>query len=131
MQTVKTCTEVKKATGKDGNPVSIYKVEMSDGKIAESYATLIPVGTPEAELVFTESNYGPKVKWNKPKNGFGGGFGGGKKATNESFALSYSKDVVCAMIPKMENIPTSSELGKVITQLADTFYTWMEGKKPA
>lgn len=55
--------------------------------------------------------------------------GGGKPKGNESFALSYSKDLVIAMLPKMEKQPTSTELAKVITTVAETFYTWLESHK--
>ncbi|HYH14717.1 MAG TPA: hypothetical protein VD794_05845, partial [Flavisolibacter sp.] len=86
----------------------------------------IPVNTPVSDIEVQESQYGLKFKL-IAKNGFAGG-GGRPKAGNESFALAYAKDIVVAMIPKMEN-PKSADLGKVAVTLAETFYTFLESKK--
>lgn len=117
METVTSCTKVRDWT-KDGKSVPIYSVGLSDGQGGESFGTEIPIGTPVDQLKIEPSQYGNKIKWNKP--GATGGFGGGgKRSGNESFALSYSKDLVVA--------------GKVdikqILETADKLYNWLEAKK--
>jgi hypothetical protein len=122
--TVTSCTYLKEwsANGKTGK---VYDVLFSDGSKGQSFAE-ISKGTPKDDLEITPNgNYPDKVKA-KAKNGFAGA---GKPKGNESFALSYSKDLVIAMLPKMEKQPTSTELAKVITTVADTFFNWLETKK--
>lgn len=118
METVISCTKVRDWT-KDGKVVPIYSVALSDGQGGESFGKEIPVGTPMSELVLEQSSYGLKIKWNKP--GSSGGFSGGgnKRSGNESFALSYAKDVVCAGKADLKNI----------FSLADKMYDWLESKK--
>jgi hypothetical protein len=117
METVVKCEKLKDWTGKDGKLVPIYSIGLSDGRGGESFGKEIPVGTPVSELILETGNYGLKIKWNKP--GSGGGFGGSKRSGNESFALSYAKDLVVA--------------GKVdikqILPLADKLYDWLNSKK--
>lgn len=112
--TVTKC-EVLKHWEKDGRKVPIYQVQLSDGQVAESFGKEIPVGTPLDQLEITKGDYGFKVKWNQPNKG---GFTR-QRSGNESFALSYSKDLVVA--------------GKVsidqILMTADRLYNWLESKK--
>lgn len=119
MESVTKCTQIKSWKGKDGKDVPIYQVEISDGQIGESFGKDIPVGTPLTELVLESSQYGIKVKWNKP-NAFAGG-GGRQRSGNESFALSYSKDLVVA---------GKVDIAKIL-ETADKLYTWLESKKKA
>lgn len=118
METVISCVKAKEWNGKP-----IYTIGLSDGRGGESFAQEIPVGTPVSELQITPNPpYGDKIKWNKPN---AGGFGGGRqRAGNESFALSYAKDLGVAYIAKGNNI----EPDKVIAW-AEKFYTWLESKK--
>lgn len=105
---------------KEWNGKPIYTIHLSDGRGGESFAREIPVGTPVSELEITPNgNYPNKIKWNKP--GGGGNAFGGKRSGNESFALSYSKDVVCAGKTDIKNI----------FELADKMYEWLEKKKGA
>jgi hypothetical protein len=118
--TVKSCTKVK-----DWNGKPIYSVKFSDGTKGNSFGSEIPVGTAKAELRITpKEGYPDDVKMNKP-NGFAGAGGGGmKKAGNESFALSYAKDLACA------NIAMGKDFGsKEVLAVAELFYTWLEGKR--
>jgi len=113
METVIKCEKIKEWNGKP-----IYSIGTSDGQGGESFAREIPIGTPVSELVFEPNgNYPTKVKWNKPNQQGGGG--SRMRSGNESFALSYSKDLVVA--------------GKVdikqILETADKLYTWLESKK--
>lgn len=124
METVTKCAEIKKWTAKDGKAIPIYQVECSDGQIGESFGKEIPIGTPITELVFESGQYGVKVKWNKPNTGGGFQRGGGNRGGNESFALSYSKDMAIAYIAQGKQI----EPQKVV-DWAEVFYTWMETKK--
>lgn len=125
MKTVTACT-FQKEWSKDGRTGKIYDVVFSDDSKGQAFGE-IPVGTTETDLEITPNgNYPAKVKLLK-KNGFPGGFK--QKAGNESFALSYAKDIVVAMIPTMEPKPKSSDLAKVTTTLADTFFEWLETKK--
>lgn len=113
---VTSCVKAKEVNGKN-----IYKVGLSDGRFGESFATEIPIGTKVEDLNLEDTQYGLKIKLIK-KNGFGG-----RPATpkgNESFALSYAKDYACAMIGQGKEFKTDH-----IIQLADKFYTWLEGKK--
>jgi len=116
METVVKNDEIKK-----WNDKPIYGIGLSDGQGGESFQ-MIPIGTPVSELVITPNPpYGNKIKWNKP-GASGGGFGGGRQRSgNESFALSYSKDIVCAGKTDVKNLFT----------LADKMYDWLEKKKGA
>lgn len=119
MDHVLSCTKVRDWT-KDGKVVPIYSVALSDGQGGESFGKEIPVGTPMSELVLEQSQYGLKIKWNKP--GASGGFsGGGRRSGNESFALSYAKDVVIGGKADIKNL----------FALADKMYDWLEKKKGA
>lgn len=111
MITVTSCEKAKEVNGKP-----VYKVGLSDGRFGESFATLIPVGTSADDFSIEESQWGLKFKMKKT----GGGFGGGKaKGGNESFALSYSKDLVVAGKVDIKEILTC----------ADKLYNWLESKK--
>lgn len=113
METVTKCTKLKEWNGKP-----IYQIEMSNGAIGESFNQEIPVGTPEDQLVFTSNGtYADKVKWNNPNKPQGGGFK--QRSGNESFALSYSKDLVVA---------GKVDIAKIL-ETADKLYTWLEAKK--
>lgn len=109
---------------KEWNGKPIYTIHLSDGRGGESFASEIPVGTPVSELTITPNgNYPDKIKWNKPGSG-GGGFSGRQRAGNESFALSYAKDIGVAYINKGNTV----EPEKVMAW-ADKFYDWLERKK--
>lgn len=122
METVISCTKVRGWT-KDGKSVPIYSVALSDGQGGESFGKEIPVGTPVSELVLEQTSYGLKIKWNKPGSG-GGGFSARQRSGNESFALSYAKDLAVSYVNKGTNI----EPEKVIAW-AEKFYDWLEKKK--
>lgn len=113
--TVATCTH-KKDVQFNGKTVPTYTVVLADGTTGESFGKEIPVGTPAEQIEITEGQYGKKFKWNKP--GAAGGFNKAAKG-NESFALSYAKDLVVG--------------GKVdikqILETADKLYNWLESKK--
>lgn len=116
METVVECKKIKEW---NGNP--IYGVGLSDGRGGESFQE-IPVGTPVSDLVITPNQnpaYSPRIKWNKPGGNHGGGYSG-RKSGNESFALSYAKDIVCAGKTDLKNL----------LPLAEKLYDWLEGKKP-
>jgi hypothetical protein len=125
MTTVTACTFLKEwsSNGKTGK---VYDVTFSDGTKGQSFSE-IPSGTSKDDLEITPNgNYPDKIKLIK-KNGF---MGAAKpRVGNESFALAYSKDLIVAMLPKMEKQPASGELAKVILATAEVFYTWMETKK--
>lgn len=113
METVIKCEKIK-----DWNGKAIYSIGLSDGQGGESFAQEIPIGTPVSELVITPNGtYANKIKWNKPGQNQGGG--GRPRSGNESFALSYAKDLVVA--------------GKVdikqIIETADKLFNWLESKK--
>lgn len=124
METVLSCTKVRDWINKEGKPVPIYSVALSDGQGGESFGKEIPTGTPMSELTITPNPpYGNKVTWNKPGSG-GSGFSARQRAGNESFALSYAKDLGVAYVNKGNNI----EPEKVIAW-AEKFYDWLEKKK--
>lgn len=115
----------------EGKAVPKYKVELSDGRSGECFAD-VPSGTPDSDLTIEDKGkYGLKFKWNKKPsaNGKAWGGGGAKSTINEGCALAYSKDIAVALIAKMDKAPKSEEIVKVITGMADTFYTWLESKK--
>jgi hypothetical protein len=117
MTTVKSCQQAKKADGslKEWNGKPIYEVILSDGIKGESFSS-IPAGTPDTDLTIEDGQYGKKIKLNK-KNGFAGAVK--PRVGNESFAMSYAKDLVVADKVKVEQlIPT-----------ADKIYEWLENKK--
>lgn len=117
METVKECKFKKDYKSKDGRAGKIYDVVFSDGVIAQAFSE-IPVGTSKDDLDITpgQGTFPPTVKQRK-----GGGFGGGAKvrAGNESFALSYAKDLVVADKVKIDQI----------IQTAEKLYQWLESKK--
>ena|SRR3990167_8945220 len=115
---VTACVKLKDWTNKEGKAIPIYKVSLSDFTEGESFGKEIPVGTPVESLEITEGQYGKKIKLKS--SGGGGGFGGGKQRSgNESFALSYSKDLVVAGKVTIEQI----------IPVADKLYQWLESKK--
>lgn len=121
METVISCQQARTWTAPDGAVKPVFGIGLSDGRGGESFKE-IPVGTPASELIIEPNGqYPPKIKWNKPGNGWGGG-GGGKRERggNESFALAYAKDLVVG--------------GKVdikqILGTADKLYNWLESKRP-
>lgn len=117
METVIECKKVKEWNGKP-----IYYIGLSDGQGGESFQE-IPKDTPVSELKIEQSQYGLKIKWNKPNQA--GGFGGGRPKTgNESFALAYAKDYAVAMITQGKEFK-----GEHVITLAELFYKWMEEKK--
>lgn len=117
--TVKSCTKVKEWNGKP-----IYSVEFSDGTKGNSFGKEIPVGTAKSELIVTpKEGYPDDLKMKQAAGGFGGG-GGKPRAGNESFALSYAKDMACA------HIGNGKDFGaKEVLAVAELFYTWLETKK--
>jgi hypothetical protein len=115
--TVKACTKVKEWNGKP-----IYSVEFSDGTKGNSFGSEIPVGTQKSELLITpKEGYPDDVKMKKV-NGFSGG--GKPRVGNESFALSYAKDLACAHIAQGKDFGSKEILG-----VAELFFTWLENKK--
>ncbi len=115
MGTVIKCEQIKEWNGKP-----IYGIGLSDGQGGESFS-VIPLGTPMSELVITANPpYGNKVKWNKP-GASGGGYQAKQRSGNESFALSYAKDVVIGGKADIKNL----------FALADKMYEWLEKKKGA
>lgn len=112
MEKVIKCDQIKEWNGKP-----IYGIGLSDGQGGESFKQ-IPIGTPISELTITPNPpYGNKITWNKPANQ---NFGGGRQRSgNESFALSYAKDIVCAGKTDLKNV----------FDLADKMYLWLEKKK--
>jgi hypothetical protein len=119
METVTKCEKVKDWTSqKTGQTVPIYAIGFSDGQGGQSFGKLIPVGTPVSDLILEPGEYGLKVKM-KSAAPSGGGFGKGSRGGNESFALSYSKDLVVAGKVDL----------KLILPMADKFYAWLESKK--
>lgn len=121
METVTECKKVKDWQGKDGKLVPIYFVGLSDGQGGESFGKEIPVGTPVSELIIESSQYGLKIKPKNAPQSFSGGGGGGRgRSGNESFALSYAKDLVVA---------GKVDLGQIL-KTADKLYDWLEAKKP-
>ena len=113
METVIKCDQVKEWNGKP-----IYAVGLSDGRGGESF-NKIPLGTKEGDLEITnDPKYGLKIKLKSTGQG-GGGYSGKQRSGNESFALSYAKDVVCAGKTDLKNL----------LPLADKLYDWLEKKK--
>lgn len=121
MESVTKCTKIK-----DWNGKPIYQVEMSNGAIGESFNQEIPVGTPEDQLTFTSNGtYADKVKWNNPAKQQGGGWNKGvNRGGNESFALSYAKDIACAHITHGKEFKASE-----VVKVAEEFYVWLQSKK--
>ena len=119
METVISCTKSKEwKSPKTGQNVPIYAVGLSDGRGGESFGKEIPVGTPVSELIIEDTGqYGLKIKLKQ--SGFQGGFK--QRGGNESFALSYAKDLVVGGKVDIKNIlPT-----------ADKLYAWLEAKRGA
>src|SRR3990167_1699440 len=115
METVTSCKPIK-VWEKDGKKVQIYEVTLSDGTKGESFGKEIPEGTAQEALDITEGQYGKKIKLKSAGSGYGGGK---QRSGNESFALSYSKDLVVAGKVTIEQILTT----------ADKLYQWLESKK--
>lgn len=117
METVVSCVKLKEVNGK-----SVYAIGLSDGQGGESFATEIPIGTPVSELMIEESQWGKKFKLKRAFSGGGWGGGGAKpRSGNESFALSYAKDLVVGGKVELKHILST----------ADKFYGWLESKKSA
>lgn len=115
METVISCNKTKEWNGKP-----IYSVALSDGQGGESFAVEIPIGTPISDLIIEPSQWGNKIKLKKATGGAAWG-GARQRGGNESFALSYAKDLVVGGKVDIKNILST----------ADKLYTWLESKKPA
>lgn len=121
---------IKNDQSKDGNgmPKSwnnkpIYAIHLSDGRGGESF-TQIPIGTPVSDLEITPNPpYSDRIKLKKQVGGFSG-FNGAKRSANESYALSYAKDLGVAYVNKGNTIEPEKIIG-----WADKFYDWLEKKK--
>lgn len=120
MNTVTKCVKAKE-WNKDGKVVPIYSVTLTDGTVGESFGKEIPEGTPEDQIEITEGQYGKKFKLKA--NGFKGGFKA-QRAANESYSLSYAKDVAVAHIGQGKAFTAQQ-----IIQVAEEFYKWLESKK--
>lgn len=117
METVVSCVKIKDVNGRNGL-TPVYAVGLSDGQGGESFATMIPVGTPVGDLTIESTQYGNRIKLKKP-SGSGNAWGGKQRSGSESFALSYAKDLVVGGKVNIDQIlPT-----------ADKLYTWLESKK--
>lgn len=111
METVISCVKIKEVQGKP-----VYAIGLSDGQGGESFAVQIPVGTPMSDLTIESTQYGNRIKLKKAASSWSGA---GKRSGNESFALSYAKDlVVGGKVDIAQILPT-----------ADKLYTWLESKK--
>ena len=113
METVVSCVKIKEHQG-----TPIYAVGLSDGQGGESYAVQIPLGTKIEDLVINSTQYGNRIKLKKPAGGGAGGWGG-KRGGNESFALSYAKDLVVGGKVDMKDILPAAQ------KLLD----WLDSKK--
>lgn len=111
--TVQTCT-LKKST----DTYKVYEITDAEGKKYDSFKE-IPPGTHEVEIT-PNGNYNPKIKL-IGKNGANGWAGnkGATKAGNESFAMSYAKDLV---------VSGKIEIGD-LSKYADKIYDWLQSKK--
>lgn len=119
METVISCTKAKDWTNQKGEKVPIYSIALSDGRGGQSFGKEIPVGTKVDELVITDKGqYGLDFKFKASQGGFSGG-GARQRAGNESFALSYAKDLVVGGKVDIKNILST----------ADKLYGWLESKK--
>lgn len=127
METVIECNQVRTWKAQDGKELPVYFVKLSTGKSGESFQQ-IPIGTPLDQLVVTPNQnaaYADKIKWNKPNAGGGGfGKGGGNRGGNESFALSYAKDIACAHIAHGKDFAS-----REVVRVAEEFYVWLQSKK--
>ncbi len=112
METVTMC----QPSGKEWNGKTIYSIGLSDGRGGESFSQ-IAVGTSVNDLLLEQSNYGLKIKKKQPA--FTPGGFQGKRSGNESFALSYAKDLVVGGKVELKDILST----------ADKLYQWLEKKK--
>lgn len=116
METVISCAKVKEWKNQKGEMVPIYAIGLSDGRGGQSFGKEIPIGTDVATLEITDKGqYGLDFKIKNT----GSSFGSRQRSGNESFALSYAKDLVVAGKVDVKSILT----------LADKLYAWLEGKK--
>src|SRR3990167_11155509 len=122
METVTQCVKIKDWT-KDGKSIPIYKVDLSDGRSGESFGKEIPNGTPIDQLELNDGQHGLKIKWNNPAKPIGGGFAS-KRGGNESFALSYAKDIY---IECQDKIPPMNI--DQMFQVAEKMLTWLDSRK--
>lgn len=101
------------------------------GSIGKKSKESLKVGDTLVYLL-EEGEKGNKIKEFK-ENGFSGGFQGNRGATrggNESFALSYAKDIVVAMIAKKATLDkTPAELAEYTMTMADKFKHWLDEHK--
>lgn len=108
---------------KSWNNKPIYLIHLSDGRGGESF-TQIPIGTPVSDLEITPNPpYSDRIKLKKQGGSFSGG-GFKQRSGNESFSLSYAKDLAVAYVTKGTNVEPEK-----ILLWADKFYEWLEKKK--
>lgn len=124
METVIECKKTKDWTNsKNGSIIPIYMIGLSDGRGGQSFGKEIPIGTPVENLIIEDKGqYGLDFKL---KSTGGGGFGkGGNRGGNESFALSYAKDIAVAHINHGKEFKSTE-----VVKVAEEFFNWLETKK--
>lgn len=113
-----------------------FQLSMSNGdtgSIGKKKEDALKIGD---SLTYTleEGERGNKIK-EVQQTGYSGGFNGDGKTTqksgNESFALSYSKDVICAMVQsgRIPETATSAQITDTILATANKFKDWLNENK--
>lgn len=114
----------------DGPKGTIYfhKIELDNGEtgsIGKKTENAFKVGD---SLTYTseESEYGLKFK--AVQNGFGGnGFGGKSSGSPASFALSYSKDLMCSLVAAGKTSDLKAqEIADAALVVATKFNDWLK-----
>lgn len=119
-----------------------FKVELDNaaiGEITKKRGNVVKAGDTIEYTIEPNGSFPDKFKLVQANSNFGGGgnSGGGKKwngdggGKNESFALSYAKDILIANIKadvsgREADLMVAAELA---TRIADKFYNWLESKK--
>jgi hypothetical protein len=130
--------DVREWTG-DRGTVYYHDILMDNGdrgSIGKKTKGALKVGD-SLTYVLEENDRGNKIKEFK-ENGFSGSFngrnngnGGGARGGNESFALSYAKDTVVAMMTGglIQGSVSSGDVAKVVCTMAETYLDWLNNHK--
>jgi hypothetical protein len=119
--------EVREWKGGHGT-VFFHKLKMDNGDIGEIGKKVDNAFRVGDELTYEiePTQFGNKFKVPQPAFGGGNGFGGAKKGSTASFALSYAKDLAVANIA-VNNAPIEmASLATKIIATATTFQNWLK-----
>jgi hypothetical protein len=109
--------------------VYFHKIELDNGEVGEigkKAENAFKIGD-SVTYTSEQTEYGLKFKAVQENNGFRGGNGGGSRGSSASFALSYSKDLMCSMVAAGKTADLkAAEIADATMVVAAKFTNWLK-----